>query len=183
VDNDSDLPTDPVEAPVMRLPRVRFTGRRMIVSIAAFAVLLVLERFLFIAAFKALPSPYHPTGHVVTAETYLLWMGFNGAAVAVLSPIIFATKVTGCFTLTSRGWGSRLRCLATALFFGFAGTVIGVVVGFVLGLIVGYAVDPSGPNPHNYGGLLRGLATVAIMVVGAYIGFVVGVVRYSRLAR
>lgn len=167
----------------MSLPRVRFTVGRMITAVAALAVFLPLERFLFDVAFRAIPSPYHPTGHDVTAETYFLWMALNAAAAAALGPIVYAANVTGCCTLTSRGWPSRLRRLATALVSGFVGAMAGVVVGTVVGPVIGYALDPSAPNPHNLGGLGRGLVTGAVTVMAAYIGFAVGVVWYSRRAR
>jgi hypothetical protein len=162
---------------------MRFTVIRMIIAIAAFAVLLVVERFLFNAAFRAIPSPYHPTGHVVTAETYLLWMFFNAVAAAVLVPMIYAMKIAGCFPSTSRPGGAWLRRLATALSFGFGGALIGVVLGLVVGLPAGYAMDPSSSNPHNYGGILRGFVTVTIAVIGGYFGLVVGLVQYSRRVR
>jgi hypothetical protein len=83
----------------MRVTRLRFTVRRTIVAIAAFAVLLVLEGLLFNAAVKTLTSPL-PTEHVYFADAVLLWVFFNGSAVVVLGPIIYAIKVTDTFTLS-----------------------------------------------------------------------------------
>jgi hypothetical protein len=154
----------------------------MIVAIAGFAVLFALERFLFDAAFRVLPSPYHRTGHVVNAETYLLWGAINGAALVVLGPFIFALKLAGSFRRPSQNGASRLRRLAMVLMFGFAGTVMGAAVGFVIGLVAGNVVDPSVSNPHNYGGLERALVTVAVTIAGACIGFTLGLVQYSRRA-
>jgi hypothetical protein len=155
----------------------------MIVAIAAFAVLLVLEKFLFDAAVRTLTSP---TEHVIFGEAVLVWAFFNGSALVVLGPIVYAMKVTDCFTSTPRGWAMRLRLWANALIFASAGTVIGVVLGFAVGLTVGYAVDP-GSNPHNYDGFFRLFVTEAGTVVGAVAGavagFVVGLVRTSRRSR
>jgi hypothetical protein len=170
----------------MRLLRVRFTARWLIVSIAAFAMLLLLEKLLFNAAVWALTSPL-PTEHVYLGDAVLLWVLLNGAAVVVLGPIICAMKMTDSFTSTPRGWASRLRRWARALVFGLAGTAIGAVLGFAVGMTYGIAVEPPGTSPHNSGLFGAFLVSVALAVLGAIagapVGFVVGLVRLSRRSR
>jgi hypothetical protein len=155
-----------------------------LIAVAAFAVLVMLERILFIAAVRTLTSPY-PTEHVYFGDALLLWAVFNGLALAVLGPIIYAMKVTSAFTSTPHGGALRRQRWAGVLVFGLAGAVIGAALGFVVGLIIGYAVDP-GSNPHNYDGFARFFMTIGGTVVGSVAGavasFITGLVRIARRA-